>query len=274
MSNRSNIVSVRESAKLRTAAEIEKRFHEQASKLIGLRQALDQLDEDRAAKIASGDLSAEDIIAESRRRKAILEDQIVTAEELVAVYSEQLHQARYREWGERKAKRREELEQRCAPAVAKYREVDEHLTAIALLLSELMALDVEIQQFNRSSNEEIGYVVRPEHRVRGNGPHVPPLWDQLQRIYSVYPDAGFLKIKLPSTLPDEPPAPKPSAPSLPQAATDTPAPAARSLHINVHRASLPPAEAADSNRSPAEQPSQSQSLVRRVIRTSPDPAAE
>lgn len=199
----------RETPKSRSASEIEKRSAEETARLEELRQRLVAIEQERARRLESdSDITGADL-SEINSRASALAEQIKSGEELAAALAGQLDQACEREWAERKTRRRGDLQKRAAAADVLYEQLARELAAFEKTLCTLKGLDREIESFNQTSNESVGFVARPEQRIRGAS---RPLWDDLAHVRRVYPADGFIRIDVPPNLLVEERRPKPPAP--------------------------------------------------------------
>lgn len=205
-------MSNREAAKPRPTSAIEKDHRDAVGKLTGIRQGITELSAAWDLRVNSGAAITEADISGHKQRKAELERTEADLEQLVIVLGSQLLQAVDREWVERKSKRRRTLDERLPEEKAVYKQLAECLKTAETLCSVVRGFHLEREQFNRTSDERVGYVELPEQIIRGGaGIWRRPLWDVLARLPHVYPADGLIEIKV-GNLPAEEGPPKPPAP--------------------------------------------------------------
>ncbi len=225
-----------------SSAEIGKRAEAQRSRLSQLSSRKLAVQQERELRKKSDPNITPEIISDFNRREAEIDKEITDTRESVDALETQLHLAGDREWVAVMKKWKSELEAD-GPRIEKlYDELDAIQKRWGEILCELKTADVERRQFDRTTDERVGYVALPEHKIRhlpkglaGNGrPYAPrPIWDEIARIPSVFPGDGYIEIVI-GAVRDAPRKPNATA-SAPRVAATGPGSAA----VTVHRTALP-----------------------------------
>jgi hypothetical protein len=202
--------SVIKSSLLNSAASlpsinIEKRIAEAEQELRRLQTQLTSVGEERALWGKSGEEITEDGLAKFEDREEAIGKRIERFNKILRLFRGQLYDAHYAEWHEEKIKRKAELEERNgAPAEKRRSRIDELRDALAKEVSEDERDLHEAQSFNRTTNEDVGYVVPATLRLRRGSPSY--IWDQLRRAGIQVPMLKSAVVELP---PPQAPTPQP-----------------------------------------------------------------
>lgn len=232
-----------------SSAEIGKRAEVQRSRLSVLSDRKLAVQQERELRKKSDPNITPEIISDFNRREAEIDKEITDTRESVDALETQLHLAGDREWVAVMTKWKSELEADEPRLEKLYDELDAIQKQWGKILCELMTADVERRQFSRATDERVGYVAFPEHKVR----HLPkglagnekaytprPIWDEIVRIPSVFPGDGYIDIVV-GAVRDAPR--KPNAPAYaPRFAATGPGSAAITVHGAAARPEPPPIE--------------------------------